>query len=101
MSIRSRVLIILGLVALAIFTLIPRTVTIRRRDPATGAMRDTSYRRVPIKYGLDLQGGMYIALEVDESHGVVANKSEVLRFDRVSLLYPQYIRRIQLVLLGS
>ena len=54
MSIRSRVLIILGLVALAIFTLIPRTVTIRRRDPATGAMRDTSYRRVPIKYGLDL-----------------------------------------------
>ena len=78
MSIRSRVLIILGLVALAIFTLIPRTVTIRRRDPATGAMRDTSYRRVPIKYGLDLQGGMYIALEVDESHGVVANKSEAI-----------------------
>ena len=78
MSIRSRVLIILGLVALAIFTLIPRTVHIRRRDPATGAMRDTSYRRVPIKYGLDLQGGMYIALEVDESHGVVANKSEAI-----------------------
>ena len=78
MSIRSRVLIILGLVALAIFTLIPRTVTIRRRDPATGAMRDTSYRRVPIKYGLDLQGGMYIALEVDEAHGIVANKSEAI-----------------------
>jgi preprotein translocase subunit SecD len=78
MSIRSRVLIILGLVALAIFTLIPRTVTIRRPDPVTGAMRDTSYRRVPIKYGLDLQGGMYIALEVDESHGVVANKSEAI-----------------------
>jgi preprotein translocase subunit SecD len=76
-SIRSRILVILGLVALSIFTLVPRTVTIRRRD-ANGVMRDTTERRVPLKYGLDLQGGMYIALEVDESHGVVANKGEAI-----------------------
>ena len=77
-SIRSRVLVILGLVALAIFTLVPRSVTVRIRDSKTGAMRDTTYKRVPIKYGLDLQGGMYLALEVDESKGVVANKSEAI-----------------------
>ncbi|HUO52185.1 MAG TPA: protein translocase subunit SecD [Gemmatimonadaceae bacterium] len=76
-SIRTRVLVILALVALAVVALVPRTVTIRRRGP-DGVMRDTTYRRVPLKYGLDLQGGMYIALEVDESHGVVANKSEAI-----------------------
>ena len=41
-------------------------------------MHDTSTRRVPLKLGLDLRGGMYIALEVDESHSVVANKSEAI-----------------------
>ncbi len=41
-------------------------------------MHSTTVRRVPLKRGLDLQGGMYIALEVDESHAVVANKSEAI-----------------------
>ncbi|MCU0618327.1 MAG: protein translocase subunit SecD, partial [Gemmatimonadaceae bacterium] len=35
-------------------------------------------RRVPLKYGLDLQGGMHIALEIDESKGAVADKKEAL-----------------------
>jgi preprotein translocase subunit SecD len=34
--------------------------------------------RVPLKRGLDLQGGMHLALEIDESKGTVANKSEAL-----------------------
>jgi len=76
-SIRSRIILILILVGVSILALIPRTVTIRRRD-ANGVMQDTTERRVPLKYGLDLQGGMYVALEVDESHGTVANKSEAI-----------------------
>src|SRR4029079_2330857 len=35
-------------------------------------------RRVPLKRGLDLQGGMHLALEVDESKGAIADKSEAL-----------------------
>jgi preprotein translocase subunit SecD len=35
-------------------------------------------RRVPLKRGLDLQGGMHLTLEVDESKQAVANKSEAL-----------------------
>jgi preprotein translocase subunit SecD len=35
-------------------------------------------RRVPLKRGLDLAGGMHLALEVDESRGAVANKSDAL-----------------------
>ncbi len=76
-SIRSRIIVILGLVALAAFTLFPRDVTIRSRG-TDGVMHSTTVRRVPLKRGLDLQGGMYIALEVDESHAVVANKSEAI-----------------------
>jgi preprotein translocase subunit SecD len=35
-------------------------------------------RRVPLRKGLDLSGGMHLALEVDESKGVIANKSEAI-----------------------
>jgi preprotein translocase subunit SecD len=35
-------------------------------------------RRVPLKRGLDLQGGMYLALEVDESKGAVPDKSKAI-----------------------
>jgi len=33
---------------------------------------------VPLRKGLDLQGGMHLALEVDDSKGVVANKAEAI-----------------------
>jgi preprotein translocase subunit SecD len=70
MSIRTRIFIIVGLVALSIFYLVPRKVTIRERDPTTGVMRDTTERKVPLKLGLDLQGGMHLALELDQSKQV-------------------------------
>jgi preprotein translocase subunit SecD len=38
-------------------------------------MKDTTMRRVPLKYGLDLQGGIHLALEVDESHGQVQDRA--------------------------
>src|SRR5438477_980409 len=67
MSIRTRLIVIAGLVALSIFFLVPRTITIREPDPKTGIMIDRQEKRVPVKLGLDLQGGMHLALELDQS----------------------------------
>ncbi|HEY7481318.1 MAG TPA: protein translocase subunit SecD [Gemmatimonadales bacterium] len=70
MSIRNRLLVILGLVVLSVFYLIPRDITVRERDLKTGVMRDRTEKRVPLKLGLDLQGGMHLALELDQSRQV-------------------------------
>ena len=77
-NIRNRLLIILVLVVASVWALWPRTITIRERNPKTGEFHDTTRTRVPLKRGLDLQGGMYLALEVDDSKGVVANKAEAI-----------------------
>lgn len=76
-NLRYRLLTILALILASIWALWPRSVTMRERRP-TGAFYDTTFTRVPLKYGLDLQGGIHLALEVDESKGVVANKSEAI-----------------------
>src|SRR5215217_1195465 len=76
MNLKYRILIILGLIAASGFALFPRNVKERVKGP-NGFVYDT-VRRVPLKRGLDLQGGMYLALEVDESKGAVANKSDAL-----------------------
>jgi preprotein translocase subunit SecD len=73
MTIRTRLFIIAGLVALSIFYLVPRKVTVRERDPVTGVMTDRTERKVPLKLGLDLQGGMHLALELDQSKQVSAD----------------------------
>ena len=73
MSTRTRLLIISGLIALSIFYLLPRNVTLRERDMATGVMTDRTEKRVPLKLGLDLQGGMHLALELDQSKQVSAD----------------------------
>jgi preprotein translocase subunit SecD len=73
-SIRNRLIIILALVGVSVFSLIPRNVTTRVRGD-DGAMKDTTMRRVPLKYGLDLQGGIHLALEVDERQGQVQDRA--------------------------
>ncbi|HEY9506269.1 MAG TPA: protein translocase subunit SecD [Gemmatimonadales bacterium] len=78
MSIRNRLLLILALVGLSLFYLVPRNVTVRERDLQTGVMRDRTEKRVPLKLGLDLQGGMHLALELDQSKQVSANPSHDL-----------------------
>jgi preprotein translocase subunit SecD len=75
-TIRSRVIVIGILVATSVAYLIPRDTKIRVRDPATGQMRDTVERRVPINYGLDLQGGMHLGLELDQSKRASANPAD-------------------------
>jgi preprotein translocase subunit SecD len=76
-NLKYRVAIILGLVLLSVYALFPRDVTTRQRR-ADGTFYDTTTRRVPLRKGLDLSGGMHLALDVDESKGVVANKSEAI-----------------------
>jgi len=79
MSIRTRLLIIAGLIALSIFYLMPRNVTLRERDIETGVMTDRTEKRVPPKLGLDLQGGMHLALELDQSKQVSSDPKRDLQ----------------------
>jgi preprotein translocase subunit SecD len=76
-SIRSRLLLIAALVIASVYFLFPRNVTIRERGPS-GVMRDTVVTRVPLKRGLDLQGGMHLALELDQSKQVSADPKKDL-----------------------
>ena len=84
-NLKVRVGIILALVVASIAALWPRPVVERRRD-ANGEFAATAdsvivydtVSRINLKRGLDLQGGMQLTLEVDESKGAVANKSEAL-----------------------
>lgn len=76
-TIRNRLILIGVLVATSIFWLIPRDVTIRVRD-AEGRMSDTTVRRIPLKLGLDLRGGIHLALELDESAGAIPNREDAI-----------------------
>jgi preprotein translocase subunit SecD len=73
MSIRTRLILIAGLIVLSAYFLVPREITVRERDPKTGVMKDHVEKRVPLKLGLDLQGGMHLALELDQSKQVSAD----------------------------
>jgi preprotein translocase subunit SecD len=73
MSLRTRILVIVALIGVSIFHLIPRNVSVRERDADTGVMTDRTVKRVPLKLGLDLQGGMHLALELDQSKQVSAD----------------------------
>jgi len=75
-NLKYRLLLILGLFVVSVWALFPRTVVERvKRD---GVFVYDTVRRVPLKRGLDLQGGMQLTLEVDESKQAVADKSDAL-----------------------
>ncbi len=75
-NLKYRLIAILALIAASAWSLYPRTVIERTRR--NGAVVFDTLKRVPLKEGLDLKGGMHLTLEVDESRGAVANKSEAL-----------------------
>src|SRR3954463_10386197 len=76
MNLKYRLLCIGLLVAGSIWALFPRTVV--ERVKRNGEFVYDTVHRVPLKKGLDLQGGMYLALEVDESKGAVPDKSKAI-----------------------
>ncbi|MBY0492388.1 MAG: protein translocase subunit SecD [Gemmatimonadaceae bacterium] len=75
-NLKYRVLLIVALFAASAWALFPRTVV--ERVKRNGVFVYDTVKRVPLKRGLDLQGGMHLTLEVDESKQAVANKSEAL-----------------------
>jgi len=75
-NLKYRVLLIVALLAAAVWSLFPRKV-IERVKRGDRYVFDT-VTRVPLKRGLDLQGGMHLALEIDESKGTVPDRSEAL-----------------------
>src|SRR5215216_6505012 len=86
-NLKLRVGVIIALVVASIAALWPRPVVERARDANgkpvyvngdTNLPKRDTVKRINLKRGLDLQGGMHMALEVDESRGAVANKSEAL-----------------------
>ncbi len=81
MSLKWRILIILGLCVASVFFLFPRNVTERVRT-ASGALHDTTVRNVPLREGLDLQGGTYLALEVDDSKQAIPADKKADAIDR-------------------
>ncbi|HET8770371.1 MAG TPA: protein translocase subunit SecD [Gemmatimonadaceae bacterium] len=75
-NLKSRLLAIAVMIIAAVWALFPRTVVERvQRDGVTAY--DT-IQRMPLKLGLDLQGGMYLALEVDQSKQAVTDVSDAL-----------------------
>src|SRR6266851_5001659 len=78
-TIRSRLIIIGVLLVFSVWKLLPTNETQRVPDRVTGRMKDTSVRRVPVHLGLDLQGGVHLALEVDQTQGPVPDCAEAIR----------------------
>ena len=76
-SLRSRLLLIAAAIGLSVIALFPRNTPVKEKRP-DGSTLDTTRRLWPLKYGLDLQGGMHLALEIDESKGAVADKKDAL-----------------------
>jgi protein-export membrane protein SecD len=76
-KLKWRLITIAAALAASGWFLFPRDVTVKRRGP-DGVLHEQVERRIPLKRGLDLSGGMYIALEVDEAKQVVADKSDAI-----------------------
>ena len=76
-SIRNRLIFIAILVSMALWGLRPREVSIGTAADGT----DSTETRWGLKLGLDLQGGMHLAIEIDESAGPVTNPEDAI--DRV------------------
>ncbi|MEP7344243.1 MAG: protein translocase subunit SecD [Gemmatimonadaceae bacterium] len=75
-NLQYRIGLIVALALASLWALFPRTVV--ERSTRGGVVVFDTVRRVPLKRGLDLQGGMHVALEIDESKQAVVNKSDAL-----------------------
>jgi preprotein translocase subunit SecD len=76
-NLKYRLILIGALVLASAWALFPRDVNVRLRRP-DGTFFDTTQKRIPLRRGLDLQGGMHLALEVDESQRAVTDKADAI-----------------------
>jgi preprotein translocase subunit SecD len=80
-NLKYRIALIVALCLASAWALFPRTITARIRQP-DGTMRNVAEKRVPLRKGLDLQGGMYLALEIDESKQAIPADKRSEAIDR-------------------
>jgi len=74
--VKSRLLVIAAMIAASVWALFPRQVVERvKRD---GVFVYDTVSRVPLKRGLDLQGGIQLTLEVDQSRQTITDVSDAL-----------------------
>ena len=76
-NLKWRVAIIAATILLSLWALRPEKV-VKRSITAEGLVTQDTVLAWPPKKGLDLQGGMHISLEIDESAGVVVDKAEAI-----------------------
>ncbi len=76
-SIRTRLIVVAILLVVSVLSLRPRSVTYRTGG-GDRPVADTTVERFGLKTGLDLQGGMHLALEIDQSGGTVVNPEDAL-----------------------
>lgn len=76
-SIRARVFIVATLTVMSLLSLRPRSVTYRIGG-GDRPVSDTTVEQFGLKLGLDLQGGMHLAVEIDQSGGTVINPEDAL-----------------------
>jgi preprotein translocase subunit SecD len=81
MSLKYRILTIIGLCLVSVWFLFPRNVTRRERGP-DGLLHEVTHRRIPLQQGLDLKGGTYLALEVDDSKQKIPSDQKADAIDR-------------------
>lgn len=77
-TIRARLIVIGLLLAGCVYALIPRNERVRMPHPDTGRMFDTTIRLVPLSLGLDLQGGIHLGLEIDQSERAVPDPADAI-----------------------
>ncbi|MBL8997357.1 MAG: protein translocase subunit SecD [Gemmatimonadetes bacterium] len=76
-NLRLRLVLIAAMILASVWALFPRTV-VERVKRSDGVFVQDTVRRVPLKRGLDLQGGMHLMLEIDQSKGQVLDVSDAL-----------------------
>jgi preprotein translocase subunit SecD len=71
-NLKSRLLLIAAMIVASIVALFPRNV-VEQSTSDDGVIVQDTVLRFPLKRGLDLQGGMHLLLEVDQSQQQVAD----------------------------
>jgi preprotein translocase subunit SecD len=79
-NLKYRLLLIVALCLVSLAALFPRNKTIQVRDPLTKQLKPQTVRVVPLKKGLDLAGGTYFALGIDDAQQRVpiTNRKEAI-----------------------
>lgn len=76
-KLKYRLLTIVALLVASAWALFPRNVSVKRIG-TDGVLHDTVERQVPLNLGLDLRGGMYLVLEVDDSKQAITDEADAI-----------------------